>query len=188
MTSYYDIYFVFQIFSYLKFPRSNKYFLPRYLTTEYDICMYIQYNVLIKCWVRCPGYDQSDLHTSIKYCKNMESWVGAKYLVYNEYILFRNLQKRFLAYQELDTLQTRYPLWSGFPYYNVTTSLGKAPQSDTWERTQQLYGFQPCMRTFTGTQFMTKKHTYTFVGTLLQKLYSFILVPTHSWQVRGLSV
>ena len=47
MPSYYDIYFVFQIFSYLKFPRSNKYFLPRYLTTEYNIFMYIQYNVLL---------------------------------------------------------------------------------------------------------------------------------------------
>lgn len=124
----------------------------------------------------------------------MESWVGAKNLVfgsrYNEHILFRNLQKRFLAYQEHDTLQTRYPLWSGFPYYNVTTSLGKAPQSDTWERTQQLYGFQPCMRTFTGTQFMTKKHTYTFVGTLLQKLYSFLLVPTHlyrSWLTKEIN-
>ena len=112
-------------------------------------------------------------------------------------IFFFGIYKRgFQHTQELDTLQTRYPLWSGFPYYNVTTSLGKAPQSDTWERTQQLYGFQPCMRTFTGTQFMTKKHTYTFVGTLLQKLYSFILVPTHSCVLaynqnktrRGLSV
>lgn len=97
----------------------------------------------------------------------MESWVGAKKLVfgsrYNEHIYFRNLQKRSLAYWEHDTLHTRNPLWSGFPYYNVTTSHGKAPQSASWERT--------CMRTFTDTQYMTRKHTYihtyTFVGTLL---------------------
>jgi hypothetical protein len=52
--------------------------------------------------------------------------------------LFRNLQKRSLAYRGRDNLQTRYTHyspWFGFPYYNLTTHRIERPSP------QGHYGF-----------------------------------------------
>ena len=57
--------------------------------------------------------------------KSMESWLRKKTLVfcrgYTASTVFRNLQKRSLAFRERGTLYTRYPLW--FPCDKLIISL-----------------------------------------------------------------
>ena len=86
-------------------------------------------NIYIYTIKKNEGRDGSTGSTTFDcFWKIMECCVGTKYVVfcscYYAPTLFRNLQKRSLAWCKRDTLQTRYRLWvrSDFPYYNLPHS------------------------------------------------------------------